>query len=149
MPQKNEQKITRGMPNNINAENAVLGAILIDDKAADMLIPTLVRDDFYLAANRTIFGVMKDLQERSIPIDTVSVSDELERIGKLDEVGSIAYLSELAEGIPSAANSEHYANIVRRDSLSRRVIEAGNDIAKFGYESEDGETALEKAEQSV
>ncbi len=137
------------MPNNINAENAVLGAILIDDKAADMLIPTLVRDDFYLAANRTIFGVMKDLQERSVPIDTVSVSDELERIGKLDEVGSIAYLSELAEGIPSAANSEHYANIVRRDSLSRRVIEAGNDIAKFGYESEDGETALEKAEQIV
>ena len=137
------------MPNNINAENAVLGAILIDDKAADLLIPTLTQDDFYLAANRTIFGVMKDLQERSVPIDTVSVSDALDVIGKLDEIGSIAYLSELAEGIPSAANCEYYADIVRRNSLSRRVIEAGNDIARFGYESENGQAALEKAEQVV
>ena len=119
MPAKNEQKITRGMPNNINAENAVLGAILIDDKAADMLIPTLTRDDFYLAANRTIFEVMKGLQESSVTIDTVSVSDALDKIGKLDEIGSIAYLSELAEGIPSAANCEYYADIVRRDSLLR------------------------------
>ena len=149
MPAKNEQKITRGMPNNINAENAVLGAILIDDKAADMLIPTLTRDDFYLAANRTIFEVMKGLQESSVPIDTVSVSDALDKIGKLDEIGSIAYLSELAEGIPSAANCEYYADIVRRDSLLRKVIEAGNSIAKFGYESENGVAALEKAEQVV
>ncbi|MBR4800995.1 MAG: replicative DNA helicase [Clostridia bacterium] len=151
MPTKdrNEQRVSRGMPNNINAENAVLGAILIDDKAADMLIPTLKKDDFYLAANRTIFGVMKELQEASVPIDTVSVSDALDRAGKLDEVGSISYLSELAEGIPSAANCEYYADIVRRDSLSRRVIEAGNDIAKFGYESENGVAALEKAEQIV
>lgn len=149
MASKNEQKITRGMPNNINAENAVLGAILIDDKAADMLIPTLKADDFYLAANRIIFGVMKDLQERSVPIDTVSVSDALDVAGKLDEIGSISYLSELAEGIPSAANCEYYADIVRRDSLSRRVIEAGNDIAKFGYESENGQAALENAEQVV
>lgn len=137
------------MPNNINAENAVLGSILIDNKAADALIPTLKQDDFYLSANRIIFGVMKELQDGSVPIDTVSVADALERIGKLDEIGSIAYLSELAEGIPSAANCEYYAAIVRRDSLSRRVIEAGNDIAKFGYESEDGESALEKAEQIV
>ncbi len=149
MPAKNEQKISRGMPNNINAENAVLGAILIDDKAADMLIPTLTRDDFYLAANRTIFGVMKELQDASIPIDTVSVSDALDKAGKLDEVGSISYLSELVEGIPSAVNCEYYADIVRRDSLSRKVIEAGNSIAKFGYETENGIAALEKAEQIV
>jgi len=144
-----QQKPTRGMPNNISAENAVLGAILIDDKAADSVIPTLRVDDFYLAANRTIFGVMKDLQNESVPIDTVSVSDALERIGKLDEIGSIAYLSELAEGIPSAANVEHYAKIVRRDSLSRKVIGIGNDIARFGYDADDGESALEHAEQLV
>lgn len=149
MADKNERIINRGMPNNINAENAVLGAILIDDKAADMLIPALKKDDFYLASNRTIFDVMKDLQERSVPIDTVSVSDALDKIGKLDEVGSISYLSELAEGIPSAANCEYYADIVRRDSLSRKVIEAGNEIAKHGYESENGAAALEKAEQIV
>ena len=149
MPSKNEQKITRGMPNNINAENAVLGAILIDDKAADTLIPNLNANDFYLVANRTIFAVMKELQDSSVPIDTVSVSDALERIGKLDEIGSIAYLSELAEGIPSAANCEYYADIVKRDSLTRKVIEAGNDIAKFGYESDNGQDALARAEQIV
>ena len=137
------------MPNNISAENAVLGSILIDDKAADSVIPTLREDDFYLAANRTIFKVMKELQNESVPIDTVSVSDALERIGKLDEIGSIAYLSELAEGIPSAANVEHYAKMVRRDSLSRKVIGIGNDIARFGYDADDGERALEHAEQLV
>lgn len=146
---KDTKKVTRGMPNNINAENAVLGSILIDDKAADLIIPTLKADDFYLAANRTIFAVMKTLQQESIPIDTVSVADELERIGKLDEIGSIAYLSELAEGIPSAANCEYYANIVRRDSLTRQVINIGNDIARYGYDSEDGEDALSFAEQKV
>ena len=137
------------MPNNISAENAVLGSILIDDKAADTIIPTLREDDFYLAANRTIFSVMKGLQADSVPIDTVSVSDALEKIGKLDEIGSIAYLSELAEGIPTAANVEHYAKIVRRDSLSRKVIGVGNDIARFGYDADDGEMALEHAEQLI
>ena len=143
------KKVSRGMPNNINAENAVLGSILIDDKAADLLIPSLKADDFYLSANRTIFAVMKNLQNESVPIDTVSVADELERIGKLDEIGSISYLSELAESLPSAANCEYYADIVRRDSLSRRVIGVGNDIARFGYDSSSGEEALAHAEQLV
>lgn len=146
---KEEKRVSRGMPNNVDAEASVLGAILIDNKAADILIPMLKEQDFYLAQNRTIFKVMKELQDASKPIDTVSVCDALEVAGKLDEIGSISYLSELAEGVVSAANGEYYASIIKRDSLTRRVIEAGNSIAKFGYECEDGKDALDNAEKLV
>lgn len=137
------------MPNNVDAEASVLGAILIDNKAADIIIPMLSVDDFYLAQNRLIFAVMKQLQMESKPIDTVSVCDALEVKGQLDEVGSVSYLSELAEGVVSAANGEYYASIIKRDSLTRKVIEAGNNIAKYGYECESGEDALDNAEKLV
>lgn len=137
------------MPNNVDAEASVLGSILIDGKAADIIIPMLKAEDFYLSQNRLIFEAMKQLQMESKPIDTVSVCDALELKGQLDEVGSIAYLSELAEGVVSAANGEYYASIIKRDSLTRKVIEAGNDIAKFGYECQDGKDALENAEKLV
>lgn len=103
--EKETKRITRGMPNNVDAEASVLGSILIDNEAADALVPMLKAGDFYLAQNSIIFSVMKELQNESIPIDTVTVSDRLELKGQLDEVGSIAYLSELAEAVPSAANS--------------------------------------------
>lgn len=149
MAKDENKRVTRGMPNNVDAEASVLGSILIDNKAADIIIPTLKADDFYLSQNRLIFEVMKQLQNESKPIDTVSVCDALELKGKLDEVGSIAYLSELAEGVVSAANGEYYASIIKRDSLTRKVIEAGNDIAKFGYECQDGKDALDNAEKLV
>lgn len=143
------KRVTRGMPNNVEAEASVLGSILIDNKAADEIIPMLCADDFYLSQNRMIFSVMKDLQNDSKPIDTVSVADALELRGKLDEVGSISYLSELAEGVPSAANGEYYAQIIKRDSLTRKVIHAGNEISKYGYECSEGKDALDNAEKLV
>lgn len=149
MAKEENKRVSRGMPNNVDAEASVLGAILIDNKAADIIIPMLSVDDFYLAQNRLIFAVMKQLQMESKPIDTVSVCDALEVKGQLDEVGSVSYLSELAEGVVSAANGEYYASIIKRDSLTRRVIEAGNNIAKYGYECESGEDALDNAEKLV
>lgn len=137
------------MPNNVDAEANVLGSILIDSKSADLIVPLLSAEDFYLAQNRMIFAVMKQLQTESKPIDVVSVSDALEVKGQLDQVGSVAYLSDLAEGVVSAANGEYYAQIVKRDALTRKVISAGNEIAKFGYECEDGKDALANAEKLV
>ncbi|MEG2688793.1 MAG: DnaB-like helicase N-terminal domain-containing protein, partial [Clostridia bacterium] len=142
------KKISRGMPNNAEAEASVLGSALIDNNAANTVIPMLKSDDFYIAANRDIFEVMRALQEASKPVDTVSVADALEVDGKLSSIG-ISYLSELAEGVPSAANCEYYAKIIKRDSLIRKVIEAGNDIAKKGYECADGAEALDNAERLV
>lgn len=144
-----ERTPVRGMPNNVDAEQAVLGSILIDNKAADMLIPTLKEDDFYLATNRIIFAVMRDLQEASKPIDTVSVADELELRGKLDEVGSVDYLAALSQSVPSAAGGDHYADIIKRDALIRRVIGAGNNIARYGYECNSGTDALLNAEREI
>ena len=149
MAKEDNKRVSRGMPNNVDAEASVLGAILIDNKAADIIIPMLNVDDFYLAQNRLIFAVMKQLQMESKPIDTVSVCDALDVKGQLDEVGSVSYLSDLAEGVVSAANGEYYASIIKRDSLTRKVIEAGNNIAKYGYECESGADALDNAEKLV
>ncbi len=137
------------MPNNVDAEAAVLGSIIIDVRAADTLIPQLEADDFYLAQNRTIFLAMKSLQERSVTIDTVSVADCLDLQGKLDEVGSISYLGELAQVTPSAANAEYYLSILKRESLKRKVIYAGNDIVKYAYDNQEGKDALENAEKHI
>lgn len=95
----------KGMPHNPEAEQALLGSILIDNHAADLLIPTLRESDFFIAANRLVFAAMRELQEASKPVDTVSVADMLEQHGKLDEAGSIDYLTELADSVPSAASA--------------------------------------------
>ena len=146
---KTERKNLRAMPNNVEAEQNVLGALLIDDKMADVIMPTLAVEDFFVSQNRIIYAAMRELVERSSPIDTVSVADKLELQGKLDEVGSIDYLNSLAMGVVSSANAKHYADIIKRDSLTRKVISAGNDILEYAYTCEDGADALGKAEQLV
>ncbi len=146
---KIEKKTGRVMPNNVEAERYVIGAAMIDDKAAGDLIPALKVEDFYLYGHRTIFEAMRDLISQSKPVDMVSVADKLELVGKLDDVGGVDYLSELTESIPSAANCKYYADIVRRDSLTRKVISAGNEILEFSYQCTSGADALGKAEQLV
>ena len=146
---KTERKNLRAMPNNVEAEQNVLGALLIDDKMADVIMPTLAVEDFFVSQNRIIYAAMRELVERSSPIDTVSVADKLELQGKLDEVGSIDYLNSLAMGVVSSANAKYYADIIKRDSLTRKVISAGNDILEYAYTCEDGADALGKAEQLV
>ncbi|NLZ25044.1 MAG: replicative DNA helicase [Clostridiales bacterium] len=146
---KSNNAISRGMPNNIDAEAALLCSILIDKNAADMLIPELREDDFYLEKHRIIFSAMKAIQDSSMPIDTSILADRLVLMNKLDEVGSIMYLTELAETVPSAANAEYYLKIVKRDSLLRKVIETGVEIANKGYTATDGEEALNFAESKV
>ena len=146
---KTERQNLRAMPSNVEAEQNVLGALLIDDKIADVIMPILREEDFFVSQNRIIFAAMRELVERSCPIDTVSVADKLELQGKLDEVGSIEYLNSLAMGVVSSANAKYYADIVRRDSLTRKVIGAGNDILEYAYSCEDGADALSKAEQLI
>lgn len=146
---KTERKNLRAMPSNVEAEQNVLGALLIDDKMADLIMPTLREEDFFVHQNRIIYSAMRELVEHSQPIDTVSVADKLEVQGKLDEVGSIEYLNSLAMGVVSSANAKHYADIIKRDSLTRKVIGAGNDILEYAYSCEDGDDALKKAEQAV
>lgn len=148
MPEK-PKEIYRVMPHNTDAEQALLGSILIDNRTADQLIPTLRAEDFYVSANRSVFAAMRALLDASSVVDTVSVADRLMLEGKLDEAGGIDYLTMLADSIPSAAGADHYADIVKRDSLIRRVIAAGNNIAKEGYKSVSGTDALMNAEREI
>ena len=148
MPEK-PKEIYRVMLHNTDAEQALLGSILIDNRTADQLIPTLRAEDFYVSANRSVFAAMRALLDASSVVDTVSVADRLMLEGKLDEAGGIDYLTMLADSIPSAAGADHYADIVKRDSLIRRVIAAGNNIAKEGYKSVSGTDALMNAEREI
>ena len=141
MPEK-PKEIYRVMPYNAEAEQALLGSILIDDRTADQLVPNLRENDFYVSANRIVFAAMRELQDASSVVDTVSVADKLMMQGNLDKVGGIDYLASLAECVPSAAGGDHYADIVKRDSLIRKVITAGNNIVKEGYKSVSGTDAL-------
>ena len=139
----------RGMPSNIEAEQAVLCSILIDKDAADALIPRLLPDDFYSNKNRIIFEAMKETQDESNPIDTVALTDRLVLKGKLDEVGSVSYISSLSMAVPSSANCEYYLEMVKRDGLLRRIIGTGNDIVKKAYASDDATEMLNYAESKI
>lgn len=144
-----DEGISRGMPNNIEAEQAVLCSILIDNNAADSLIPMLCPNDFYLSANSIIFDAMKRINDESQPIDTVSVADKLTMMGKLDEVGSVSYIANLSTMVPSSANAQHYVEMLKRDSLLRRIINAGVSITKKGYGATSGDEAMQFAESEV
>ena len=137
------------MPSNIEAEQAVLCSILIDKDAADALIPRLLPDDFYSNKNRIIFEAMKEIQDESNPIDTVALTDRLVVNGKLDEVGSVSYISSLSMAVPSSANCEYYLEMVKRDGLLRRIIGTGNDIVKKAYVSDDATEMLNYAESKI
>ena len=148
MPEKQNQTY-RVMPHNAEAEEALLGSILIDTRTADQLVPSLRAEDFYSTANRTVFAAMRALLDESVVVDVVSVADRLMLEGKLDEVGGMDYLASLTESIPSSAGADHYADIVKRDALIRRVISAGNNIVQAGYKSVSGTDALLNAEKEI
>lgn len=112
-------------------------------------VATFLRpEDFYLPIHSDIFGAMLDLYRDSEPADLVTLSDYLDRRGRLDQIGGLAYLTELANAVPTALNIEYYARIVERLATLRRLIDAGTKIAGIGYdESHSAERALEKAEE--
>lgn len=147
---KGEQKsVGRTMPFSDEAERSVLSSVLIDAAVAQEIVPTMTEEDFFSARNRLVFRAIKELYDAMAPIDLTSVSDRLEVGGHLDDVGGADYIIELASFVPSAANGEYYADIVKRDALTRKVISSANDIAKYAYSSETGIDALNYAEQTV
>lgn len=149
MAKDNKNKIVRTTPNNVEAEEAVLGSVLIDGEAANNVISFLKPSDFYIEANRTVFDAMQALYREKVAIDTYTVADKLTLWGKLDEVGSIDYLTGLADRVLSAANCMYYAEIVKRDGLIRKVINTANKIASDSYSMEDGKAALQNAEKLI
>jgi replicative DNA helicase len=140
--------INRLLPQNIEAEQSVLGSLLIDRVAITRVATFLQPEDFYLPIHADIFAAMLELYRSNEPSDLVTLSDYLEQIGKLDQVGGLAYLTQLANAVPTAINVEYYARIVERLAVLRRLADAGSQIAAIGYdESHSAERALEKAEE--
>ena len=140
----------RTLPHNLEAEKAVLGAILINNLAFNQAAEVIDAGDFFRDAHRRIFDKMVGLSERNLPVDLVTLKDELVRTGELDEVGGPAYISGLTDGVPRSANVEHYARIVKEKSTLRRLIESANEVLVRAYDAEeDADVLLDEAERSI
>lgn len=142
--------IKREIPKNIEAEEAVLGSILINQETIYGVSELLDIEDFYRKSHRTIFKVMLDLNTTKKAIDIITLTDYLTHISKLEEVGGIAFITSLANKVPSTANLKHYINIVKEKSMLRNIVHIAEYMENMGYDSESidtPETVLDKAEQ--
>jgi replicative DNA helicase len=140
----------RTLPHNLEAEKCVLGAVLINNHAFNQATEVIDSGDFFRDAHRRIFDRMVSLSERSLPIDLVTLKDELFRAGDLDDVGGPAYISSLMDGVPRSANIEHYARIVKERSTLRKLIQSANDVLGRAYDAEeDADLLLDEAERSI
>ncbi|HVS75468.1 MAG TPA: replicative DNA helicase [Steroidobacteraceae bacterium] len=138
-------------PHSIEAEQAVLGGLLLDPSAWDQVADAINESDFYRPDHRLIFEAIGALAGAAKPCDVVTVSEQLERTAKLEPAGGVAYLSTLARDTPTAANVRAYADIVRERSLLRQLIKAGTEItsAVFNNEGETARELVDRAEQKV
>lgn len=127
----------RVLPHNLEAEQAVLGAVLLDGSAFAQASERLRGDDFYRTAHRLIYEVMMEVSEQGDPIDLITVSAMLKDRHHLEEVGGVSYLSQLANAVPTSANVSYYAEIVEEKALLRRLIQTATHIVSSGYASED------------
>jgi replicative DNA helicase len=135
-------------PANIEAEEAVLGAILIDGASVIRVAAQLAPDDLYRPAHARIYAAMLELYARRDALDVVTVASELERAGQLEEAGGAAYLTQLIERTPVATHVEYYAGLVERTAIQRRLISAAGQIAQVAYadEAETIEETVDRAE---
>jgi replicative DNA helicase len=140
----------RTLPHNLEAEKCVLGAILINNHAFNQAAEVIDAADFFRDAHRRIFEKMVGLTDRSEPVDLVTLKDELDRSGELDEVGGPAYIAALTDGVPRTANIEYYARIVKEKATLRRLIASANDVLTRAYDGEqDADELLDEAERSI
>ena len=137
-------------PQNIEAEQSVLGAMLIDNTAAGSVTEMLLPEDFYRESHKIIYRAMLALLARNEPLDMITLINELKKMNKLDDVDGVAYITLLANFVPTAANVKYHAKIVEEKSIMRQLVEGGTAIAYMGYEGA-GEAAdiLDKAEKRI
>ncbi len=134
------------LPQNLEAERSVLGAILLDSTALSLVIPILNQDDFFPDTHRRIYTAMVELSQRTAEIDVLTLREELDRTGAVEKIGGAAYLTALLDGVPDVGNVEHYARIVKEKSTLRRLIRAGQRIVRDGLAgSRDAEALLGEA----
>jgi replicative DNA helicase len=142
--------LDRPLPQNPDAERAVLGSILINNNAFYRVVGLIDTEDFFRDSHRTIFSTMRRLAEQSREIDLLTLKDELGKHAQLDHVGGAGYISSLADGIPDVANVERYARIVKDKSMLRRLIVMGNSVMRAALDPPNEPTeVLNIAERSL
>ena len=139
------------IPKNIEAEEAILGSILIDEHLINKVSETLDAKDFYRQSHKTVFNAMISLKNQNNVIDILTLTEYLNNINKLEEVGGIAFVTSLPNKVPSTANLDYYIKIVKEKSFLRKVSYMGESIASLGYNNEDNtpEFILDKIEQML
>src|SRR5262245_31551697 len=137
-------------PHNIEAEESVLGSMLLSRDAIAEVLELLHEDDFYRPAHRTVFRSVLELYSRGQPVDPITVAEELRRRGELADIGDAPFMHTLYASVPTAANAGYYANIVKEAGVLRRLIDVGTRIVQLGYETpQDTERAVDLAESWV
>lgn len=138
------------VPHSREAEEATIGAILINPEAYYDVATFLRADDFYIHRNRWVWEAFNRLHERRVPIDFLTVSEELDQMGHLAEVGGPAYLSSLITNVPTSLHAEAYGRLVEETSIRRRMLAAANEIAKLAYQQDATvDTVMDDAEKAV
>lgn len=137
-------------PQHLEAEQSVLGGILIENEAINKVMEILTPDDFYRDAHRKIFDALISLFERDEPADLITMTNELRKRGHLESIGGASYLASLIDSVPTAANIEYYARIVREKAVLRKLIETSTEIITQSYQDRsDVESFLDEAERSI
>jgi len=140
----------RPLPHNLEAEKAVLGAVLIDNEQFNLAAELIDSQDFYRHAHQQIFDKMVSLSDRVEVIDLVTLKEELNRAGNLNEVGGPAYIAALVDGVPKSTNVEYYARIVKEKATLRSLIGSANKILSTAYQAEaEASEQLDQAEQAI
>lgn len=149
-PQEISTSTVQSQPHNRQAEEAVLGSVLINPDIYFEVSQILDADNFYIIRNRWVWEVFTYLHEKRMPIDILTLSEELDNRGQLEEIGGQAYLMMLVNQTPSSINAESYAQIVEETSVRRRMLAAANEMAKLAYqEDKDINNIISSAEKSV
>ncbi len=133
IPEEPRETVDRTPPNDIAAEQSVLGAMLLSKDAIADVVETLRADDFYRPSHCTLYDVILDLYGRGEPADAVTVASELTKVGEISRIGGASYLHTLVSMVPTAANANYYARIVREQAILRRLVTAGTRIVHMGY----------------
>ncbi len=137
-------------PQNIEAEQSVLGGILIENGAINKVLELLREDDFYRGAHQKIFSAIINLSERDEPADLITLPNELRKMNELDAAGGASYIASLLDSVPTAANIEYYAKIVKEKAILRKLIQASTDIITQSYQDRDDvEVLLDEAERGI
>ena len=142
--------LERPLPHNLEAERSILGAVLLDNHALNAAVERLRPEDFFLPQHRHIFERMVQLGEKQQAIDTITLMEDLVRSGELEAAGGVAYLSQLADGLPRVTNVDHYARIVKEKAILRSLIYSASVIQEQALAAgDDADVILDRAESSI